>query len=194
MGAPQILPLTTAVRHDAGFSAARFGYSSTASPDRYFVRSWNFASSIGPMFGIPWFGGSHIRSGSDSLASRVANRKPHRPSDARRRHKRAGDRRAREPRGRRPSCLSERCQHLTINPVSAVQVRLALSLAAAGSLGELAVRSAVAVSDPDVSMPVVAVSVRVVLAPLANEAMSQFTDRVVPTRTQVVATYAIPAG
>ena len=73
IGAPQIFPFTTAVRQEAGFSGARFGYSRTASRDRYLVRSWNFASSIGPMFGMPWFGGSHIRSGSESLASSVAN-------------------------------------------------------------------------------------------------------------------------
>src|SRR6185312_4960193 len=73
MGAPQILPLTTAVRQESGFSAARLGYSRTASPERYGVRSWNLASSMGPTLGMPWFGGIHIRSGRSPPARIVAN-------------------------------------------------------------------------------------------------------------------------
>nr|WP_132208887.1 hypothetical protein [Kribbella steppae] len=70
--------------------------------------------------------------------------------------------------------------------MSAVQVRLAWSFAAFGSVGELAVRFAVATRDPSVSRPASAANVRVVVAPLASAGISQLTVLVPATRLQPV--------
>ena len=70
---PQILPLKTAVFQANPGMLARFGYFLTASPDRYSVRSWNFASSSAGTFLRPWFGGNHMRSGMSPPAMVALN-------------------------------------------------------------------------------------------------------------------------
>src|SRR4051812_32818446 len=110
----------------------------------------------------------------------------------------ARDKENRQPRGdphdRRLRFLRS-AQQRTSSPSRTLQLLLALSLAATGSVGELAVRCAVATNVPVVSSPTDALNVFVTDAPPANDATPQLRFRVVPTRVQpLVPTYDRPDG